>query len=146
LPVEQAGGSRGIGFECARALRESGAKVVIVGRDATTCERSAQKLSVDYHPADVSDSKQVAALALQTAARYGRIDIAINGAGQSLCVPAEKCSDAQWQQMMNINLHGLFYCCREFGKLMLKQGKGSIVNVGVYLGVDFQRPSATSCL
>ena len=68
-------------------------------------------------------------LAQVIGSRYGRIDIAVNNAGQSLCVPAEKCSDAQWHQMMNINLHGLFYCCREFGKVMLEQGKGSIVNV-----------------
>jgi NAD(P)-dependent dehydrogenase (short-subunit alcohol dehydrogenase family) len=123
------GGSRGIGFECATALRDNGAKVIIAGRDSATCELSAQRLNVDYHPADVSDPNQVTKLAQVIGSRYGRIDIAVNNAGQSLCVPAEKCSDAQWHQMMNINLHGLFYCCREFGKVMLEQGKGSIVNV-----------------
>jgi len=129
------GGSRGIGVECATALGENGAKVVIVGRDAATCEQSAKRLSADYHPADVTDPNQVAELAQAIVRRYGRIDVAVNNAGQSLCVPVEKCSDAQWHQMMNINLHGLFYCCREFGKIMLQQGQGSIVNVASISGL-----------
>lgn len=129
------GGSRGIGFECAAALQDNGARVVIVGRDATTCERSAQRLGADYRSADVSDPRQVTELAQAVASRYGRIDIAVNNAGQSLCVPAENCSDTQWHQMMNINLHGLFYCCREFGKIMLQQGRGSIVNVASISGL-----------
>jgi NAD(P)-dependent dehydrogenase (short-subunit alcohol dehydrogenase family) len=123
------GGSRGIGFECAAALRDNGAKVVIVGRDTGTGAQSARSLGGDYYPADVSDPRQVVELAQAVVDRYGRIDIAVNNAGQSLCVPAENCSDAQWNQMMNVNLHGLFYCCREFGKIMLDRGQGSIINI-----------------
>jgi NAD(P)-dependent dehydrogenase (short-subunit alcohol dehydrogenase family) len=129
------GGSRGIGLECATALRENGATVVIAGRDQVVGTESARRLQADYLPLDVANAGQVKQLADTIVERYGRLDIAVNNAGQSLCVPAENCSDDQWQKMMNINLHGLFYCCREFGRVMLRQGKGSIVNVTSISGV-----------
>jgi NAD(P)-dependent dehydrogenase (short-subunit alcohol dehydrogenase family) len=76
--------------------------------------------------------------------RYGQLDIAVNNAGQSLCVAAEKCSDDQWQKMMDINLNGLFYCCREFGRAMLRQGKGSIVNITSIFGLISNVPQPQS--
>lgn len=129
------GGSRGIGFACATAFRENGATVVIAARDPATGEEAARRLEADYFPLEVADPGQVKALAKTITSRYGRLDIAVNNAGQSLCVAAEHCTDDQWHRMMNINVHGLFYCCREFGKIMLQQGKGSIVNVASISGV-----------
>jgi NAD(P)-dependent dehydrogenase (short-subunit alcohol dehydrogenase family) len=123
------GGSRGIGFECATALRENGASVIIAGRDPVQGVESARRLEAQYLQLDIANAEQVKQVTDTIVERYGRLDIAVNNAGQSLCVAAEKCSDDQWQKMMDINLHGLFYCCREFGRTMLRQGKGSIVNI-----------------
>src|SRR5258708_12936204 len=123
------GGSRGIGFECATALRENGATVVIAGRDQVVGTESARRLQADYLPLDIANAGQVKQLADTIVERYGRLDIAVNNAGQPLCVPAENCSDDQWQKMMNINLHALFYCSLEFALAMLRQGKATIVNV-----------------
>jgi NAD(P)-dependent dehydrogenase (short-subunit alcohol dehydrogenase family) len=138
------GGSRGIGFECATALRENGASVIIAGRDPVQGVESARRLEAQYLPLDVANAEQVKQVTNTIVERYGQLDIAVNNAGQSLCVAAEKCSDDQWQKMMDINLNGLFYCCREFGRAMLRQGKGSIVNITSISGLISNVPQPQS--
>ena len=75
------------------------------------------------------------------AARHGRIDILINNAGIALSeIPAEEMEDERWLKVLDVNLNGSFWCARAFGRHMLAQGSGSIVNVGSMSGFIVNRP------
>jgi NAD(P)-dependent dehydrogenase (short-subunit alcohol dehydrogenase family) len=138
------GGARGIGFESAKALKENGAKVVIVDINAEAGEKAAKDLDVDFLQTDLSKSAEVAKLATNIRSKYGQIDIAFNNAGISVNVPAEECSDEDWHKVINVNLNAVFYCCREFGKVMLEQGKGSIINMASMSGIISNTPQPQS--
>jgi NAD(P)-dependent dehydrogenase (short-subunit alcohol dehydrogenase family) len=138
------GGARGIGFETVRALRENGAKVVIVDVNRELGEKAAKELGSDFFAADLTKSEQVAKLAGDIAAKHSRIDIAFNNAGIAVNVASEECSTEDWLRVIDINLNAVFYCCREFGKVMLKQGKGSIINTASMSGIisNYPQPQA----
>jgi NAD(P)-dependent dehydrogenase (short-subunit alcohol dehydrogenase family) len=138
------GGARGIGFESARALKENGAKVVIIDINAEAGQKAAKDLDVDFRQTDLTKSEEVAQLAADIRSKYGQIDIAFNNAGIALNVPAEQCTDQDWLKVLNINLNAVFYCCREFGKVMLDQGKGSIINTASMSGVISNTPQPQS--
>src|SRR5271169_6618075 len=138
------GGARGIGFESAKALKENGAKVVIVDINAEAGEKAAKDLDVDFVQTDLTKSEQVAKLAADIRSRHGRIDIAFNNAGIFVNVPSEQCTDEDWHRIINVDLHAVFYCCREFGKVMLDQGKGSIINMASMSGVVSNTPQPQS--
>ena len=138
------GGARGIGFESAKALKENGAKVVIVDINAEAGEKAAKDLGVDFAKTDLTKSPEVAKLAADIRSKHGRIDIAFNNAGIAVNAPSEKCTDEDWHRVININLHAVFYCCREFGKVMLDQGKGSIINTASMSGIISNTPQPQS--
>ena len=68
------------------------------------------------------------------AAKLGRLDVLVNNAGIVRNMPAEATPDADWNLVMGVNLNGLFWCCREFGKMMLDAGRGSIVSTASMSG------------
>jgi NAD(P)-dependent dehydrogenase (short-subunit alcohol dehydrogenase family) len=138
------GGARGIGFESAKALKENGAKVVIVDINAEAGEKAAKDLGVDFAKTDLTKSPEVAKLAADIRSKHGRIDIAFNNAGIAVNAPSEECTDEDWHRVININLHAVFYCCREFGKVMLDQGKGSIINTASMSGIISNTPQPQS--
>jgi NAD(P)-dependent dehydrogenase (short-subunit alcohol dehydrogenase family) len=129
------GGARGIGFESAKALKESGAIVPIVDINPEAGTKAARQLEVD-----LTQSNQVTKLATDIRSKYGRIDVAFNNAGIAVNVPSEECRDEDWHKVININLSAVFYCCREFGKMMLAQGSGSIINTASMSGIISNTP------
>ena len=66
---------------------------------------------------------------------YGRIDVLVNNAGISSIHPAEEITADEWRRVIDINLFGPFLCCRTFGRIMLKQKTGSIVNIASVAGL-----------
>ena len=130
------GGAGGIGFETAKALQENGAKVVLVDINEETGNAASKELGADFFRTDLTKSDQVAKLAADVRSKHGRIDIAFNNAGFAVNVPSEEATDADWHRVIDINLNAVFYCCREFGKVMLEQGKGSIVNTASMSGAS----------
>jgi NAD(P)-dependent dehydrogenase (short-subunit alcohol dehydrogenase family) len=138
------GGARGIGLESAKALKENGAKVVIVDINPEAGEKAAKDLDVEFTRTDLTQSAEVAKLASDVRSKYGRIDIAFNNAGICINVPSEQCTDEDWHKVINVNLHAVFYCCREFGRVMLDQGKGSIVNTASMSGIISNTPQPQS--
>jgi NAD(P)-dependent dehydrogenase (short-subunit alcohol dehydrogenase family) len=134
------GGARGIGFETVKALKENGATVVIadINREAGT--KAAEDFDVDFFQVDLTQSSQVIRLAADIRSKHGSIDIAFNNAGIAVNVPSEECIDDDWHKVININLNAVFYCCREFGKVMLEQGKGSIINTASMSGIISNTP------
>ena len=95
-------------------------------------DASAEALSV---PGDVSDETSVREMVTAVMDRFGRIDILVNNAGVSFITPAEETSLADWNRTLAVNLTGPFLTCREFGKVMLEQGQGSIVNISSVAGL-----------
>jgi NAD(P)-dependent dehydrogenase (short-subunit alcohol dehydrogenase family) len=138
------GGASGIGLEAAKALKECGAKVVIVDISQPGGEKAAAALEVKFMQADLTQSAQVREVASQVKSAYGRIDIAFNNAGICNNVAAEDQTDEEWLRVINVNLNSVFYCCREFGKVMLAQGKGSIINTASMSGIVSNIPQPQS--
>ncbi len=144
------GGARGIGFSTAEALAEAGARVIIADRDqkdigAAIAELAGKSFSVDGVVMDVTESARVAAVADEVAARHGRIDILVNNAGIARSeTAAEDVADEHWLNVLDVNVNGTFWCARAFGKHMLAQGSGTIVNVGSMSGFIVNRPQPQS--
>jgi NAD(P)-dependent dehydrogenase (short-subunit alcohol dehydrogenase family) len=138
------GGASGIGFETAKALKEVGARVVIVDVNQQKGDEAAVKLGVEFLQGDLTNSARVREIAQHVKSTYGSIDIAFNNAGIGKNVPAEDSSDEDWLRVINVNLNSVFYCCREFGKMMLEQGKGSIINTASISGIIANTPQPQS--
>lgn len=136
------GGARGIGLATCQALAEAGAKVILTDRDAAEAETAAAKLrdagfDVTADRLEVTDPAAVEALAAQ----YPEVDVLVNNAGIARSnEPAETMSDDVWSSVIDINLNGLFWCCRSFGRRMLERKAGAIVNVGSMSGFIVNRP------
>jgi NAD(P)-dependent dehydrogenase (short-subunit alcohol dehydrogenase family) len=139
------GGGRGIGLACAEALAEHGAEVVLCDIDPATLDSgraalAAKGVRAEAHRLDVTQSAQVEALAAELNAK-APVDILVANAG--IAMPdkgAEATPDEDWLRMMDINLNGVFWCCRAFGRAMLERGKGSIVTIGSMSGVIANKP------
>lgn len=144
------GAGQGIGAACARALGEAGAVVIVADMMAdrvATSVAELNKLKIKAHGAtlDVTKSADVDAVAAQVIKQHGRVDILVNNAGVARSdVKAEDTSDAHWRHHMDVNVDGLFWCCRAFGRQMLKQGSGAIVNIGSMSGFIVNKPQPQS--
>ncbi len=140
------GAARGIGLAIVEALAEAGASVVLTDRDPGTLDAAVARLSaegrtVDREVLDVTDPAAVRRAHEAIVARHGRVDILVNNAGIAISNhPAETMSDEVWSKVVDVNLNGVFYCCRTFGAGMLERGSGSIVNVGSMSGFIVNRP------
>ena len=96
-------------------------------------------------PLDVSNSADVDKAAEHVVAKYGRVDVLVNNAGLAKSdVRAEDTSDEHWREHMDVNLDGVFWCCRAFGRQMLEQASGSIVNIGSMSGLIVNKPQPQS--
>src|SRR5579862_2617192 len=144
------GAGQGIGAACARALGEAGAKVIVADMKPDGVAKSVVDLKaagVEAHgiTLDVTKSADVAAAVKKVVADHKRVDILVNNAGVARSdVKAEDTSDDHWRFHMDVNLDGLFWCCRDFGREMLKQGRGSIVNIGSMSGFIVNKPQPQS--
>ena len=144
------GGGQGIGFACAQALGEAGARVVIGELLPERGEEAKAKLEAlgieaQAMALDVTKSGQVDEVAAQVQQQFGGADVLINNAGVAKSdVRAEDTSDEHWRLHIEVNLNGLFWCCRAFGRQMLEKGKGSIVNVGSMSGFIVNKPQPQS--
>ena len=140
------GGARGIGLCTAEALAEAGARVTICDRDAAELATAQAALAakgceVAADVLEVTDSAAVDAAAERLAAREGRVDVLVNNAGIARSeIAAEDMEDERWLNVLDVNLNGAFWCARAFGRRMLAQGAGAIVNVGSMSGFIVNRP------
>ncbi len=140
------GGGQGIGAACARALGEAGATGIVAGILPERIENAVRELkslgiTAYGKPLDVTKSGEVDRVADEIAAAHGPVSILVNNAGIAKSnVKAEDTSDEHWRVHMDINLDGVFWCCRAFGKQMLQAGRGSIVNIGSISGYIVNKP------
>ena len=144
--VTGGGGAGGIGFASCVALAEAGAHVVVADLDASRTGAGVQAVQAaggTAEPAilDVTDTRSIGASAASILARHGRVDILVCNAGIVMSeIKAEDMDDATWLRHIDINLNGVFRCCREFGRSMLDRGRGAIVNIGSMAGSIVVKP------
>lgn len=140
------GGAQGIGLACVEALSEAGAYVYIADRNLKISQEAQAAMKAKGYAAgviemEVTDSKQVDAAAARVMAEKGRLDILVCNAGIARSqTPAEDVTDEHWLNVIDVNLNGLFWCCRAFGKTMLAAGRGSIINIGSMSGFIVNKP------
>lgn len=136
------GGGQGIGLAVARDLAVRGMRVVIADRaNAQESARSLQDLGLEVRgfDMDVSDPKQVDALVSYTTNEFGSIHALVNNAGiYSSLVPTgfEALTPEDWRQVLDVNVIGLFLCCKAVMPAFREAGQGSIVNISS--GVAFK--------
>ncbi|MBZ5622992.1 MAG: SDR family oxidoreductase [Acidobacteriia bacterium] len=132
------GAAQGIGRRTAEVLAARGYALVLNDIQSTQDTRDAvRSLGADALEllGDVSNEEQVNRIAAAVDAHYGRVDALVNNAGISLIRPAEDTSAGEWRRVLEVNLTGPFLLCRAFGRLMLRQGEGAIVNVASVAGL-----------
>jgi NAD(P)-dependent dehydrogenase (short-subunit alcohol dehydrogenase family) len=153
LPGKRAlvtGGGRGIGLACAEALAEAGAEICVADVDPAITEQGLAALRAKGYAArsvalDVTDAAAVTKTADSLAADWGTVDILICNAGIARSnTRAEDVTDEHWRNVIDVNLNGVFWCCRAFGRHMLRAGRGAIVNVGSMSGFIVNRPQPQS--
>jgi NAD(P)-dependent dehydrogenase (short-subunit alcohol dehydrogenase family) len=138
------GGSRGIGRAMALAFAEAGARVVVASRkqegvDAVAAEIESRGGTVLAIPAHVGNEVAIATLVEQTVEAFGGVDIAINNAATNPHFgPMLTATTALWDKILEVNLRGAFFLCRQVAPVMEKRGGGVIINVVSTAGI---RPS-----
>ena len=140
------GGGRNIGLACGMALAEAGATVVVADLNAALAAEGADAIraaggTADSLVIDVTKTETVEAAVEKVKADHGRIDILVCNAGVAISeTPAEGSTDSHWLMHIDINLNGVFRCNRGFGRVMLEQKRGAIVNVGSMSGFIVNKP------
>jgi NAD(P)-dependent dehydrogenase (short-subunit alcohol dehydrogenase family) len=129
------GGGRGLGRAIAVGLAEMGATVILTGRNLETLQDTASEITktggkAECFVADVAHEAEVTALAGHVKSHFGAADFLVNNAGiNAIYKRSELVTLAEWQKIVDVNLTGVFLCCREFGLQMLEAGRGSIINI-----------------
>jgi len=134
------GASKGIGRDLAKALANAGASVAVAARDLDALERLAFEIRSDGGEAlavelDVRDVAQIGEVFERVRTHFGSLDVLVNNAGLGANHPAEDITESDWDEMMDVNLRGLFFACQAAGRIMLAQGSGRIINMSSQAGV-----------
>lgn len=123
------GGGSGIGKACAAALAAAGATVTIVGRNADKLEGTAGAIGATARVSDVTDRDLIRGAIDDAVAEHGPVAILVNNAGAAQTASFAKMDDEHWDQMIDVNLHGVFNCTRAVVPSMLAAGTGRIINI-----------------
>lgn len=129
------GGASGIGAATAIKFTQEGAKVVIWDIDESKGNELAQKLNALFIKVNTADYSEIEAAAKKVNDLYGHIDILINNAGITRDSTLKKMTVEQWQQVIDVNLTGVFYCTKIISEYMLANGWGRIVNASSVVGI-----------
>ena len=140
------GGGRGIGLASAEALAEAGATVVIADHNQAVLDEGHAALTgkgfkADAVLLDVTRSEAVGAAAAEANRRHGAVDILVANAGIAWPdTPGEDMTDEAWLKVVDVDLNGVYWCCREFARPMLGRGRGAIVTLGSMSGFISNKP------
>jgi NAD(P)-dependent dehydrogenase (short-subunit alcohol dehydrogenase family) len=128
------GGTSGIGRALSLALADAGADVVATGRRADAVESIATEIEARgrrsmREPADVTDRASLQRLCDAVLGRFGRVDILVNSAGRTKRTPTLDVPEDEWRTILETNLDGTLRACQIFGRHMIAQRYGRIVNI-----------------
>ena len=136
------GSTKGIGRAIAEALVREGMNVCVSARKTDEVERTVRELSgvgegrVTGVVCDVRDYDEVKALVEHTVAEFGGLDVLVNNAGIGIFGRVDETSVEDFRAVLETNLFGVFYCCRETIPLMKRRGGGYIINISSLAGVN----------
>jgi NAD(P)-dependent dehydrogenase (short-subunit alcohol dehydrogenase family) len=136
------GSTKGIGRAIAEALVREGMSVCVSGRDVDEIKRAVDELGgagdgqITGAVCDVREEEQVRALFEHTVAEFGGVDVLVNNAGIGIFGRVEEMSPADFRAVVETNLFGVFYCCREAIPLMKQRGGGYIINISSLAGAN----------
>lgn len=139
------GGALGIGFGIASRLAEAGANVLIANRTAEEADKAVAELTQKGYKAsaittDVSKEEDVKNMVVKTVEKYLGIDILVNNAGIYPSVPVSQMTLNDFEQVIKVNLEGVFLTTKYVSEQMIKQGKGGrIINI---TSIDALHPSS----
>jgi NAD(P)-dependent dehydrogenase (short-subunit alcohol dehydrogenase family) len=136
------GAARGIGRATAEAFLGHGMKVAIGDVDLDAAQQTAQELGARTIalPLDVTDRDSFAGFLDATEQQLGPVDVLVNNAGVCFHRPALEVPADEWRQVWDVNVEGLWHCCRIAGAEMVRRGSGVIVNVGSISAMIVNRP------
>jgi NAD(P)-dependent dehydrogenase (short-subunit alcohol dehydrogenase family) len=144
------GGGSGLGRAIATGYAQAGARIVLLdvndeGMAGTQSLLAAQGFAGQAEHVDVTSRAEVEACAARVEAEHGRVDILVNSAGMAFRSPAEEFPEEKLDAVLALNLKGTYLCCQAFGRRMLAQGKGSIINLSS-IGAFIAYPWASAYL
>ena len=144
------GASKGIGYGVAKALAQAGAKVAAAARSVEALDTLVAEIREDGGaalavPMDVRNVAEIRTAFSLVHNHFGQLDILVNNAGLGANHAAVDVTEADWDDMMAVNLKGLFFCCQAGGRLMLPQGSGRIINMSSQASVVGIRDHAVYC-
>ncbi|HVU08596.1 MAG TPA: SDR family oxidoreductase [Verrucomicrobiae bacterium] len=134
------GGTGVLCGEMAGGLAAAGAAVAIVGRDEIKAKERLKKISdaggkAEFFSCDTTSKAGLQKLLADVLAKFGRADILVNGAGVNSATPFFDISEEEFNKIITVNLKGLVLACQIFGRHMVGQKSGSIINVGSASGL-----------
>ena len=135
------GGSKGLGQAMAAGLASAGADVMVVSRNLAAAEQAAEQIAADFgrkavgHMCDVSSQTDTEALATAALEKLGRGDILVNNAGINTRGAIEELTYEQFREVQDINVDGIWLCCRAMLPHMKERGSGRIINLASTLGL-----------
>ncbi|MGB5271277.1 MAG: glucose 1-dehydrogenase [Eudoraea sp.] len=145
------GAARGLGRACALALAHEGADIALGLRDVTTAADLEQEIKamgrkVIRLQMDVSDLQQINAAVSRVVKTFGKINILVNNVGIAPDNPAEKVTEKDFDNTVNLNLKGTFFTAQAVGKQMIKQGSGRIINMSSQAGFIALENESVYCM
>lgn len=129
------GAGRGIGRAIAIAFAKEGAKVVCSARSQAEIDAVASEVGGIAIRCDVADEADIQQLMASTVEQFGRIDMLVNNAGAVARLPTHELPTEDWDNVINVNLRGVFLCTKYALPTMLEQGSGCIINISSGAGV-----------
>ncbi len=134
------GGARGIGKEAGLLFLREGARVVVADFDGSAgeaLEKEIRELGGEgyFYQVDVTDRNQTQAMVDNVMERFGRVDILINNAGITRDGILTKLNQEEWNQVIAVNLTGVFNCTQAVVQVMVSQGYGRVINASSVVGL-----------
>lgn len=125
----------------AEAYARAGAAVALVGRDANKAKVRMERIAKEggkseFFPCDTTSKAALEELLADVIARFGAVDVLVNGAGVNSATPFFDIPADEFDRIITVNLKGLFFACQVFGKYMVGRKSGSIINVGSASGLN----------
>lgn len=144
------GASKGIGAGISKELAIAGATVLLCARNTEQLNELKNEIEKENGIAhvfqlDVSAVNQIEGVFKSIYEQFGRIDILVNNAGLGYNHPATEVTESDWDEMMNVNLKGLFFCAQQAGKYMIKHGYGRIINISSQASLVAIKDHAVYC-
>lgn len=133
------GGNKGLGQAMALALAAAGADVCVAGRGPDGLEETAQAVGKlgrrgSSVAVDATQEPRVVHMVQTVVGEYGHIDVLVNSQGAVHLAPSSDFDLDDWQRVLDVNLKSVFLCCKHVGAVMLKQGRGKIINISSVRG------------